>query len=404
MEPLARLALDGAYEATLLAAVLEASGATGACGRGVALLTFLGGGVFGNKDEWIDAAMARAVVRVRERGIALRVVVAHYGRVDDARKARIGAAIRAEENASKARKATASKPVPPNQTSQAATKAANRESKKAPTIVPRDKNPTSKPMKSNSNVGGTGATKAKAKKPVNAPKKAQKPRADGKERNQKDICINAPSTPQSSTQPKKATPKKAQAPKNAKVVTPQKATPKAKTTTTKAKATKKVEHAKAPKAKTPNAKAPKKVEKAKAPKAKTPTATAPKKVENAKASKAKTTTTKANATKKVEKAKAPKAKTITPTAKAATPNATAPKKVEKANTKAATPEAKAAAPNKKAPKFNVLCNEEQEYNTKTGKCIKKCTIGKARNPKGNCVNIPCTKRRVNKPTTRQPQT
>lgn len=101
--PLARLVLDGAYEATLLAAVLEAADATGAGGRGVALLTFLGGGVFGNRDEWIDGAMARAVVRMRERGVALTVVVSHHGRVDEAREARLSAAIHAEEQLRKAR-------------------------------------------------------------------------------------------------------------------------------------------------------------------------------------------------------------------------------------------------------------------------------------------------------------
>jgi len=33
-------------------------------GSGLAVLTFLGGGVFGNKPEWIESAIARAVVRL----------------------------------------------------------------------------------------------------------------------------------------------------------------------------------------------------------------------------------------------------------------------------------------------------------------------------------------------------
>ena len=33
-------------------------------GSGLAVLTFLGGGVFGNKAEWIEEAIARAVVRL----------------------------------------------------------------------------------------------------------------------------------------------------------------------------------------------------------------------------------------------------------------------------------------------------------------------------------------------------
>ncbi len=45
----AKLILDAAYEATLLAAVLNAS----RTGVNVIYLTMLGGGVFGNEDAWI---------------------------------------------------------------------------------------------------------------------------------------------------------------------------------------------------------------------------------------------------------------------------------------------------------------------------------------------------------------
>jgi len=98
-EPLARLVLDAAYEATLLAAVLEAADANKSGGGGipVVLLTFLGGGVFGNKNEWIDQAIARAVVKMRERGVALRVVVSHFGkRIDTVRKKSLDNAIKKE--------------------------------------------------------------------------------------------------------------------------------------------------------------------------------------------------------------------------------------------------------------------------------------------------------------------
>ena len=95
-EPLARIVLDAAYEATLLAAVLEAADAN-TPGIPVVLLTFLGGGVFGNKNEWIDQAIARAVVKMRERGVALRVVVSHFGkRVDTVRKKSLDNAIQKE--------------------------------------------------------------------------------------------------------------------------------------------------------------------------------------------------------------------------------------------------------------------------------------------------------------------
>jgi hypothetical protein len=73
-EPLATLVLDGAYEATLLAAI--ASG----CER--VWLTFLGGGAFGNDPSWIGAAMARALERVSGHAIDVRIV--HFRRRNEA--------------------------------------------------------------------------------------------------------------------------------------------------------------------------------------------------------------------------------------------------------------------------------------------------------------------------------
>lgn len=69
----ARLVLEAAYEATLLAGVLNAE--RGASNR--ILLTRLGGGAFGNADEWIDDALVRAVRIVGERD--LDIVVVSYG-------------------------------------------------------------------------------------------------------------------------------------------------------------------------------------------------------------------------------------------------------------------------------------------------------------------------------------
>ncbi|WP_066335790.1 hypothetical protein [Azohydromonas lata] len=56
-EPLARLVLEAAYEATLLAGVLNARRSAS---RRV-LLTRLGGGAFGNEPAWIDDAIHRAL-------------------------------------------------------------------------------------------------------------------------------------------------------------------------------------------------------------------------------------------------------------------------------------------------------------------------------------------------------
>lgn len=75
--PLATLVLDAAYEATLLAAVVDAE-ETGGSGR--VWLTFLGGGAFGNRKEWIGAAVGRALARLG--GVDLDVRVAHHRTLD----------------------------------------------------------------------------------------------------------------------------------------------------------------------------------------------------------------------------------------------------------------------------------------------------------------------------------
>jgi hypothetical protein len=56
-EPFALLVLEAAYEATMCAAVVN----TQRGASNVVLLTFLGGGAFGNDDWWIHAAMRRAL-------------------------------------------------------------------------------------------------------------------------------------------------------------------------------------------------------------------------------------------------------------------------------------------------------------------------------------------------------
>lgn len=72
--PFARLVLEAAYEATLLAGLLNARrGASN-----IVLLTRLGGGAFGNADAWIDAAMIRALNQVA--AFDLDVLLVNYGR------------------------------------------------------------------------------------------------------------------------------------------------------------------------------------------------------------------------------------------------------------------------------------------------------------------------------------
>lgn len=69
-ESFARLVLEAAYEATLLAAVEQAN----AAGSRTVLLTRLGGGAFGNQSEWIDDAIWRALSIVEHAGLDVKLV------------------------------------------------------------------------------------------------------------------------------------------------------------------------------------------------------------------------------------------------------------------------------------------------------------------------------------------
>lgn len=75
-ESFATLILEAAYEATMWAAVLNAR----SNGSNIVLLTRLGGGAFGNEDEWIDVAMWRALRAVSSVGLDVRLV--SYDRAD----------------------------------------------------------------------------------------------------------------------------------------------------------------------------------------------------------------------------------------------------------------------------------------------------------------------------------
>jgi hypothetical protein len=83
--PLATLALDAAYEATLRAAAVDVAAGRGS---GLVWLTFLGGGVFGNRPEWIAGAIRRAAAVCA--GLELRVKVAHYRGLNQRMIAMIG--------------------------------------------------------------------------------------------------------------------------------------------------------------------------------------------------------------------------------------------------------------------------------------------------------------------------
>ncbi len=77
-EPLARLSLEAAYEATLLAGVLNSH----AIGVPTVYLTLLGGGAFGNPTEWIINAIERAVRLSTHGDLDVRIV--SYGHTNPA--------------------------------------------------------------------------------------------------------------------------------------------------------------------------------------------------------------------------------------------------------------------------------------------------------------------------------
>jgi hypothetical protein len=77
----ARLVLEAAYEATLLAAVEQAR----AGGSNTVLLTRLGGGVFGNTEAWIDGAIERALSIIEDAGLDIRLV--SFGSVNPSMRA-----------------------------------------------------------------------------------------------------------------------------------------------------------------------------------------------------------------------------------------------------------------------------------------------------------------------------
>ena len=69
-ESFARLILDATYEATVCAAIINASQG----GVGKLFLTLVGGGVFGNREEWIVDAMASAIRKYQAYPLDVLVV------------------------------------------------------------------------------------------------------------------------------------------------------------------------------------------------------------------------------------------------------------------------------------------------------------------------------------------
>jgi hypothetical protein len=77
-EPLARLVLEAAYEACMYATAWDYKYRRG---TGQLFLTKLGGGVFGNREEWIIDAIAHAYNATKDLGIGVHVC--HFRQVDE---------------------------------------------------------------------------------------------------------------------------------------------------------------------------------------------------------------------------------------------------------------------------------------------------------------------------------
>lgn len=73
---LAQISLDAAYEGTLLAAALQRDAGVGS---GRVWLTLIGGGAFGNKEDWIYTAIERALKRSINLDLDIRIC--HYQRL-----------------------------------------------------------------------------------------------------------------------------------------------------------------------------------------------------------------------------------------------------------------------------------------------------------------------------------
>eukprot|EP00992_Anisonema_acinus_P011947 TRINITY_DN7785_c0_g1_i1.p1 TRINITY_DN7785_c0_g1~~TRINITY_DN7785_c0_g1_i1.p1 ORF type:complete len:392 (+),score=88.97 TRINITY_DN7785_c0_g1_i1:60-1178(+) len=95
-EPLALLVLEAAYEATLWAGVLNHAAHRSPSSRQV-YLTKVGGGVFGNKTEWIASAIGRACTVLQKHNAALDVILYHFRAVNEAEREMYEAAYRKEQ-------------------------------------------------------------------------------------------------------------------------------------------------------------------------------------------------------------------------------------------------------------------------------------------------------------------
>lgn len=78
----AKLVLDANYEATLWATLINSLKNDGKIRNNDVYLTFLGGGVFGNDDEWIADAIGKSMAKLNKEGACINVIICHYGNIN----------------------------------------------------------------------------------------------------------------------------------------------------------------------------------------------------------------------------------------------------------------------------------------------------------------------------------
>ena len=93
-EKFARLVLNASYEATLWAAMTTTAPPDGS--NRVLYLTFLGGGVFGNRPEWVAEAIGRAIAIAYLNDVPIDIIICHFRKINNRMKDLIEQAVQDE--------------------------------------------------------------------------------------------------------------------------------------------------------------------------------------------------------------------------------------------------------------------------------------------------------------------
>ena len=78
-QPIAEIILQSQYEGAIWSAVLNYLRG----GTNKLFLTFIGGGVFGNKNEWIGRSISRALNIAKKYNTGLDIIICHYKHINE---------------------------------------------------------------------------------------------------------------------------------------------------------------------------------------------------------------------------------------------------------------------------------------------------------------------------------